>query len=61
MKRRGIIYQSHVSVLEIAPNVGLQDAKGQQTKTIGEFLQEFEKLDLHSGNEESSSHLGRQA
>lgn len=45
------------SFSEIAPNVGQQGAKGRQAKTMGEFLQEFENLDLHSGTEDSSAHL----
>ncbi|KAK5087565.1 hypothetical protein LTR24_006605 [Lithohypha guttulata] len=45
------------SFSEIAPNVGQLDATGRQAKTMGEFLEEFENLDLHSGNEDSSTHF----
>lgn len=45
------------SFSEIAPNVGQQDAKAQQAKTMGEFLQEFEDLDLRSGSKNTTTHL----
>lgn len=49
--------QAMYSFSEIAPNVGQQDAKGPQAKTLGEFLQEFENLDLHSGSKDTTTHL----